>query len=119
MLRICMQQTLRLTEQCLGILGPKFPMILAMITYARTELDYYYNHFDRQPRQIKEILAKKGKKNDMDYSDVEISCLIWLCDAMRQLCHNNQDIIRKYFAEYINGTHLRAIEPLQSSVAKS
>ena len=119
MLRICMQQTLRLSEQCLGILGPKFPMILAMIAYARFELDYYYNHHKRQPRTIKDFLAKKGKKNEQDYSDVEISFIIWLCDAMRQLCHNNLDIVRKYYAEYINGTHLRAIEPLQASVAKS
>ena len=119
MLRICMQQTLRLAQQCLGILGPKFPMILAMLAYARNELEYYYNHLDRQPRQIKQLLAKKGKRKDVDYRDVEISCIIWLCDAMRQLCHNNVDIIQKYYAEYINGTHLRAIEPLQSSVSKS
>lgn len=59
------------------------------------------------------------KKRDDDYRDVEVSCIIWLVDAMRELCQKHHDIIRQYYAEYINGTHLRAVEPLHEAVAKS
>lgn len=101
-LRNVMPQYLKVFKQCPGVLGPQFPAVLALLSLARTELEFYYLHRNVLPRKggtAHKPLGWKGHPHDpKDWMDHKIVVLVSLAERLRHFCQMHSNIVSDYFS---------------------
>ena len=101
-LRNVVPQYLKVFKQCPGVLGPQFPVVLALLSLARTELEFYYLHRNVSPRKggtAYKPLGWKGHPHDpKDWIDHKIVVLVSLTERLRHFCQMHSDIVSDYFS---------------------
>jgi len=104
-LRNVLPQFLKLFKQCPGALAPQFPVILAVLSLARTELEFYYLHRDDEPRkggQVYKSMWGDYPKFDMaQWYDPKIVVLVSLADSLRHFCQKHANIVADYHALFV------------------
>jgi NCK-associated protein 1 len=94
-----------------GLIAPKFPMVLAALSMARTEVLYYFAHLQVD---IPKARAKVYKMED--YFDDQITVLIGASLSLIALVKTHKDVIQNYFSEYLQGAHRLALKDLTDKV---
>lgn len=94
-----------------GLVAPKLPMVLAGISRARSEVEWYVVHQGQHP-------PKKRLKHyhEIDYHDFDVGALLFVLDELTQLVRNNRAAIQSYYIEYLKGAHYSALESLVQQV---
>ncbi|XXQ39010.1 CYRIA/CYRIB Rac1 binding domain-containing protein [Plasmodiophora brassicae] len=79
-----------------GLVAPKLPIVLAILSLCRQEIMWYFNHLcARQP------LARDWKKwtTEESFEDDYISELFFLVDQLSGLVATHDDVIKAYYVE--------------------
>ncbi len=95
----------RLMGSCPGLLGPKFPVILAALSMAKAEIMRYFLHHSDRPGA-----GKNGRLNNAwndKYSNVSI--LIGCSSELIRLIRKYSGVVRRYFVEYLSGAHANTL----------
>jgi hypothetical protein len=102
-LRNALPVYIRLLEQCPGLLGPQFPVVLALLSMTKAELDFYYIHKGQVPRKggqcHKPTFLGRGsypKHEIAHWLDPQIVILITLSERLRHFCQKHADIVAEY-----------------------
>ncbi len=107
----------RLIGSCPGLLGPKFPVIIAALSMAQAEMmRYFIHHSDRYG-------SGKRLSGAWDNKYTNLSMLIGCSSELIRLIRKYSGIVRRYFIEYLSGAHANALRrqlpTLPSIVAES
>ena len=103
-LRLQLKSLLNMMKDQPGLLGPKFNLVLAAITMAKSEIMWYFNHNDYIPK----IASKKLKQ----VKETHISEMIYLMDEMMYVCVQHRDVIRKYSLKIMRGLYHNKVRQL-------
>ena len=97
-LRYAIPQLLKIFKQCPGLLGPQFPAALALLSLARTELEFYYLHRDQVPRRSGGWFSSQKRHDPAEWTDNKIVVLIGLAERLRHFCQQHAKIVTDYHA---------------------
>ena len=88
---------LHLFQDCPALVAPKFPMLLAALSMARTEVVWYFIHWER------DLPAKVNNKAQIPgtYAALQISMLITLVHKLADLVKAKQGLVQRYYLEYL------------------
>eukprot|EP01125_Pyxidicula_operculata_P020595 TRINITY_DN7641_c0_g1_i1.p1 TRINITY_DN7641_c0_g1~~TRINITY_DN7641_c0_g1_i1.p1 ORF type:complete len:1170 (-),score=225.67 TRINITY_DN7641_c0_g1_i1:25-3507(-) len=100
-LRHELQSLLSLVRDTPGLLGPKFPLILAALGYAKHEIFVFFRHYNK---------TVKSKQKPQVFDDVCIPHLIYLIFQLSELINDHQDLIKEYYVEYLKVNALQVKE---------
>lgn len=109
-LRNIIPHFLRIFKQCPGLLGPQFPVALAVLSLARTELDFYYLHRAEIPRKNGLYFsgwAAQKRHEPSEYHDPKIVVLIGLSEQLRHLCQKHANVVSEYYALFLKDVRLK------------
>lgn len=95
-----------------GLLGPKFPLVLATLSGAKGEILYYFRHTGQQP-------PKGTKTKEEDFKDAKISELIYYMDQTVALILQYRTVIQRYYLEYLTGPDVTKLEELTNSLSST
>jgi hypothetical protein len=79
-----------------GLLGPKFPMVIAAASLAKAEIMHYFRHLGQEPRRD---VKKHFNADQMKARN--ISVLINDLNMLTSLVEENTGIIQLYYTEYL------------------
>ena len=112
---------LRLVRENPGLLGPKFPAVLAAAAMLRAELSWYFLHVGRSPPKVERgwfSSAPKVEHREQDYEDrVYVPSMIGLLDGLARCALRSARVVRKYHLEYLRTTHRTKLAALVESAA--
>eukprot|EP00033_Pygsuia_biforma_P000857 GCRY01000996.1.p1 GENE.GCRY01000996.1~~GCRY01000996.1.p1 ORF type:complete len:1147 (-),score=394.86 GCRY01000996.1:283-3723(-) len=104
---------LHLFQDSPGLLGPKFQMALAALHIASSELQWYFDHYDRQPTKT------KAKYKEEDFRDPWIPQLLYRCVKLHKLILEHRDLVSQYYLDYLTKTDKKALNMIISAIDNS
>jgi len=88
-----------------GIVGPKFPVVLATLAMAQSEVLWLFRHQSILP-------AKSSKTFDIDdFSMLELPDTIRLYSQLVEIVRSHASVVQDYYREYLSTTHASMLEP--------
>jgi len=90
-----------------GLLGPKFPVVLAAASMAKSELLHYFRHLSMDARKD----VKKYMNGD-HYKCRDITTLMDDLHELTCLVEKHREIVEVYYAEYLSGWDADTVAPL-------
>ena len=95
----------QLFTQLPGLLGPKFPLVMASLTMAKSEILWHFRHVNQQTvrSRMKHYMAE-------NFEDPYLPILIGLHDELLRLVYSNGKIVENYYTEYLKGAHKKVVE---------
>lgn len=106
-----MKRLAHLCSDTPGLLGPKFPMVLAALSMGKAELLWYFYHKDANTRR-----DRMKHLNLEDFDDPFVSSLLGLQDRLATLVLRHRRYVEAYYAEYLRGAHLSRLRRLLAGV---
>ena len=97
-----------------GLLGPKFPMVVAACSLARAELLHYFSHIGQEVRKD----VKKSYNPD-DYQPVEVMSLFGELYKLHGTCVAYAKVIQNYYVEYLSECDALAVEKLNRTILRA
>jgi hypothetical protein len=99
-----------------GLLGPKLPVMLAVLSQAQTEIICFYRHLSEGGGPAKNRAKHYDSRH---FEDPLISVLIGVSVNLSCLVHKYSGIVRRYYAEYLRGAHASGLRKLLSALPPS
>ncbi|KAH3758257.1 component of SCAR regulatory complex [Pelomyxa schiedti] len=97
-----------LTLDSPALLSPKLQVIIAALSMAKAEIEWYFRHYVAPP-------PPKAPKNYVDmFRDPRIPDLIQLVQSLKMHLGNNREEIAQYFVEFLAGADHKGFESLRS-----
>jgi hypothetical protein len=98
----------RLIAAVPGLLGPKFPMLLAAAALAKSEVVAYFRHAEGV------VIRKDSKQHYVptQYYAEDIAALMCEVHTAAKLIRKHQSIARAYYGEYLSGNDQKALRKL-------
>lgn len=87
-----------------GLIGPKFQILVAVLSGAKEEIMWFVRHKDKIP-------GKRGKPED--FQDPRIVELIHYVVKFQLLLRDNTDIVKRYYLEFLGRTDLSRLREFQ------
>jgi NCK-associated protein 1 len=84
-----------------GLLGPKFQLVLAVLSLSKMEILWYFRHVGVRP--------KFSPKNFRDVKDTNIAEMIYLIDELMSVCLQHRDVISVYHANILKKLYHKKI----------
>lgn len=94
---------LRLCRGCPGLIGPKLPLVLALLALGRAELRWFLVHH-QQPAPPK-VKAKLVASVAATYAPHFVSQLMHGMAELSRLVLANRTLVQRYYIEYLRGAH--------------
>eukprot|EP01027_Heterolobosea_sp_BB2_P002198 GEZU01003300.1.p1 GENE.GEZU01003300.1~~GEZU01003300.1.p1 ORF type:complete len:1155 (-),score=459.14 GEZU01003300.1:483-3947(-) len=107
-LRLQLRSLLLLLTDSPGLIGPKFPLILAGLALAKEEVMWYFRHMDTPP--------KFANKKFQEIKDSSISHFFYLVHEICNLCFKHKNVISTYYKEFVKRCYL---QPLKTMYAQT
>ncbi|KAF0973999.1 hypothetical protein FDP41_006462 [Naegleria fowleri] len=104
-LRLQLKSLLNMMKDQPGLLGPKFNLVLAAISMARSEIMWYFHHNNY-------ISKLPNQKKVKEVKETLISEMIYLMDEMLYVCVQHREVIRKYSLKIIRGLYYTKLRGL-------
>ena len=101
-----------LSKDVPGLLAPKFPMVLAALSFARAELLWVLMHKGQLPPKHRMKHLPEGHCDDP-----EMPVLFGLVTDLLIAVRANRREIQRYYAQFLHGAHRARLGPLLSSAA--
>jgi NCK-associated protein 1 len=87
-----------------GLLGPKFDQLLAALSLARMEVEWYFRHYGATPPK------SKAKHREEDFRDENITYLVHLIDRITALAAEHTAVVQRYHVEFLTGLDLSTLK---------
>jgi NCK-associated protein 1 len=97
-----------------GLLGPKFPMVFAIASLARSELLHFFCHVGQEARKD----VKKSHSPE-DYQPVQVMPLFGELFKLHSLVVKYAKVVQNYFIEYLSECDALAVERLNHSILRA
>jgi hypothetical protein len=119
-LRNVLPQFLKVLKQAPGVLGPQYPVLLALLSLARWELEWYYTHRLQVPRKGGQLYKPFGRsypQHEPDaFFDPKIVVLVSLAEELRHFCQSHARIVSEYFALALRDVHAPELEASRTAL---
>lgn len=95
-----------------GLVGPKFPIVLAAAAMAKSEILHYFRHLNADTRKD----VKKYQNND-HYKCRDISVLIQDLYEVTCFVEKYREVVQMYYAEYLTAIDAPELQPIIDEVS--
>ena len=99
-----LQKLINLLRHVPGVLAPKFPVVLATLSLARTEILWVFRHRANLPKKMKYLDAN-------DYAAPQLPFTMYLFQEVVDTVRKYSAAVRLYYMEYLGTTHSRVLQP--------
>ena len=99
-------------QDCPALVAPKFTLVLGLLSVAKNEVLYYYEHQDQPPPA-----PRKLKKEQL--RDTMVQEILFLISRLTRIVEEHFHFIPQYFALYVAGQHCRTFRILYDSLKET
>lgn len=111
MLRRRAADLITLFNLCPGLLAPKFPMVLSLLSIGRHEVEWFMRHNGVAPRPSGSWMSRTSAAklyNSANFEDVTVVELIGVLCELTRVVESGAPGIRAYYARYLGNAHVKA-----------
>ncbi len=98
-----LQKLVSVLRHAPGVIAPKFPVVLATLSLAKTEILWFFRHRSNLPKKKSKLL------NDEDFAVPHLPFTMYLFQEIADTVKDYGAIVQLYYIDYLKSTHGRAL----------